>query len=131
MALQAWLRTRKNWTEIVRPGPTSFATTFIALGSLKEHKHDLQALVTNKFYVESRYAKDKKENVVLKIILDNQFWNDCHVIVHIVSPLICLLCIVDFDEKPAMGYVYDGMYRVIDGIKKKFQGQEEIMGALC
>ena len=122
MALQAWLRTRKNWMEIVRLRPTSFATTFIALGSLKEHKHDLQALVTNKFYVESRYAKDKKENVVLKIILDNQFWNDCHVIVHIVSPLICLLCIVDFDEKPAMGYVYDGMYRVIDGIKKKFQG---------
>ena len=45
----------------VRPGPTRFATTFIALGSLKEHKHDLQALVTSKFYVESRYAKDKKE----------------------------------------------------------------------
>ena len=33
------------------------------------------------------------------------------------SPLIRLL-IVDFDEKPAMGYVYDGMYRAIDGIKK-------------
>ena len=43
VALQAWLRTRKNWTEIVRPGPTRFATTFIALGNLKEHKHDLQA----------------------------------------------------------------------------------------
>ena len=34
------------------------------------------------------------------------------------SPLIRLLRIVDSDEKPAMGYVYDGMYRVIDGIKK-------------
>ena len=29
-----------------------------------------------------------------------------------------------------MGYVYDGMYRAIDGIKK-FQGQEEIFGAIC
>ena len=27
VALQAWLRTRKNWTEIVRPGLTRFATT--------------------------------------------------------------------------------------------------------
>ncbi|XP_050242218.1 uncharacterized protein LOC126691201 [Quercus robur] len=112
VALQAWLRTRKNWTEIVRPGPTRFSTTFIAIGSLKEHKHDLQALVTSKFYVESRYAKDKKAKAMLKIILDNQFWNDCPVIVHIVSPLIHLLCIVDSDEKPTMGFVYDG--------KKKF-----------
>ncbi|KAK4583568.1 hypothetical protein RGQ29_026342 [Quercus rubra] len=125
VALQAWLRTRKNWTEIVRPGPTRFATTFIALGSLKEHKHDLQALVTSKFYVESRYAKDKKAKAVVKIILDNQFWNDCYVIVHIMSPLIRLL-IVDFDEKPAMGYVYDGMYRVIDGIKKNFKDKKRL-----
>ncbi|XP_065619291.1 uncharacterized protein LOC136063198 [Quercus suber] len=109
VALQAWLRTRKNWTEIVRPGPTRFATTFIALGSLKEHKHDLQALVTSKFYVESRYAKDKKAKAVVKIILDNQFWNDCHVIMHIMSPLFRLLRIVDSDEKPTMGYVYDGI----------------------
>ncbi|XP_030941834.1 uncharacterized protein LOC115966820 [Quercus lobata] len=119
VALQAWLRTKKNWTEIVRLGPTRFATIFIALGSLKEHKHDLQALVTSKFYVESRYAKDKKVKTVVKIILDNQFWNDCHVIVHIMPPLIHLLRIVDSDEKPAMGYVYDAMYRTIDGIKKK------------
>ena len=118
LALQAWLRTRKNWTKIVRPGPTRFASTCIALGSLMEHKHDLQALMTSKFYVESRYAKDKKAKAVLKIILDNQFWNDCHIIVHIVSPLIHLLRIVDSNEKPTMRYVYDGMYRAIDGIKK-------------
>ena len=81
--------------------------------------HDLQALVTSKFFVESKYAKDKKEKEVMKIILDPKFWNDYRVIVHIVSPLICLLRIVDSDEHPAIGYVYDGMYRVIDGIKKK------------
>ncbi|KAK9990797.1 hypothetical protein SO802_025782 [Lithocarpus litseifolius] len=126
VALQAWLRTRNNWAEIVRPGLTRFATTFIALGSLKEHKHDLQALVTSKFYVESRYAKDKKAKAVVKIILDNQFWNDCHVIMHIMSPLIRLLHIVDSDEKPAMVYVYDGMYRVIDGIKKKFKDKKRL-----
>ena len=76
-------------------------------------------MVTSHFYVESRYAKDKKAKEVLKIILDNPFWNDCHVIVHIVSPLIHLLHIVDFDEKPVMRYVYDDIYRAIDGIKKK------------
>ncbi|KAL8497454.1 hypothetical protein ACS0TY_020957 [Phlomoides rotata] len=40
--LLAWLRKREGWTEIVRPGPTRFATTFIALKSILEHQHDLQ-----------------------------------------------------------------------------------------
>uniref|UniRef100_A0A7N2R4S6 BED-type domain-containing protein n=1 Tax=Quercus lobata TaxID=97700 RepID=A0A7N2R4S6_QUELO len=119
-------RTLINFLVYCPKGPTRFATTFIALGSLKEHKHDLQALVTSKFYVESKYAKDKKAKAVVKIILDNQFWNDCHVIVHIMSPLIRLLRIVDSDEKPAMGYVYDGMYRVIDGIKKIFKDKKRL-----
>ncbi|GMY38460.1 hAT dimerization domain-containing protein [Fagus crenata] len=123
--LLSWLRNRKGWGEIVRPGPTRFATTFIALGSLNEHMHDLQALVTSKFFVESRYAKDKKAKEVVKIILDPKFWNDCRVIVHIVSPLIRLLRIVDSDEHPAMGYVYDGIYRAIDGIKKLFKDKKK------
>ena len=105
--------------------PTRFATTFIALGNLNEHMHDLQALVTSKFFVESRYAKDKKAKEVMKIILDPKFWNDCRVIVHIVSSLIRLLRIVDSDEHPAMGYVYDGMYRAIDGIKKLLEDKKK------
>ncbi|RVW34463.1 hypothetical protein CK203_081376 [Vitis vinifera] len=34
----------EGWTEILRLGATRFATTFIALKSLHDHKHDLQAL---------------------------------------------------------------------------------------
>ena len=51
VALLSWLRKRDRWTEILRPGVTRFATTFIALKSLHDHKHDLQALVTSKFFV--------------------------------------------------------------------------------
>ena len=36
------------------------------------------------------------------------------------SPLMRLLRIVDCDERPSMGYVYEGMYRVRLGIKKLF-----------
>ena len=61
VALQAWLRTRKNWTEIMRPGPTRFATTFLALWSLKEYKHDLQALVTRNFMLNQDMQKIRKQ----------------------------------------------------------------------
>ncbi|RVW94039.1 hypothetical protein CK203_034077 [Vitis vinifera] len=44
VTLLSWLRKRDGWTEILRPGATRFATTFIALKNLNDHKHDLQAL---------------------------------------------------------------------------------------
>ncbi|XP_028057994.1 uncharacterized protein LOC114261874 [Camellia sinensis] len=49
--LIAWLRKRKGWTEIVHPGVTCFATTFIALHSIQKHIHDLKALVTSNDFV--------------------------------------------------------------------------------
>ncbi|XP_034710460.1 uncharacterized protein LOC117933175 [Vitis riparia] len=111
VALLSWLRKMEGWTEILRPGATRFATTFIALKSLHDHKHDLQALVTSKFFVDSRYSKDYKSQVAVSIILDNRFWNDCLIVVNLMSPLMRLLRIVDYDERPSMGYVYEGMYR--------------------
>ncbi|XP_054785900.1 uncharacterized protein LOC129292358 [Prosopis cineraria] len=115
--LLAWLRKREGWTEIIRPGVTRFATTFIALRSIHEHKHDLQALVTSKVFLDSRYSKGEKAKDVTLIVLDNQFWNDCKIMIQIISPLIWLLRIVDADERPSLGYVYDGMYKARKTIK--------------
>ncbi|XP_010664906.1 uncharacterized protein LOC100852940 [Vitis vinifera] len=120
VVLLSWLRKRNGWTKILRPGVTRFATAFIALKSLRDHKHDLQALVTSKFFVDSRYSKDNKSKVAVSIILDNRFWNDCLIVVNFMSPLMRLLGIVDCDERSSMGYVYEGMYRVRLGIKKLF-----------
>ncbi|XP_031284355.1 uncharacterized protein LOC116143078 [Pistacia vera] len=117
--LIAWLRKRQGWKEIVRPGATHFTTTFIAMRSLHEHKHDLQAMVTDKSFVDSRYAKSNKGKHVIDIILDNDFWDDMGKISKVVSPLMCLLRIVDSDEKPAIGYVYDDMYKAKNAIKKR------------
>ena len=66
VALLSWLRKREGWTEILRLGATRFATTFIALKSLHDHKHDLQALVTSKFFTDSRYSKDIIDQKVIK-----------------------------------------------------------------
>ena len=67
--------------------------------------------------MDSRYSKDYKSKVAVSIILDNRFWNDCLIVVNLMSPLMRLLGIVDCDERPSMGYVYEGMYRVHLGIK--------------
>ena len=42
---------RPGWTEIFRPREIKFATIFIALKSLHDHKLDLQATVTDKYHM--------------------------------------------------------------------------------
>ncbi|XP_028782171.1 uncharacterized protein LOC114738298 [Neltuma alba] len=124
--LLAWLRKREGWKEIIRPGPTRFATTFIALKSLLDHKHDLQALVTSKAFLDSRYCRDQRAKDVTLIILDNKFWNDCKIIVEVVKPLVRLLRIVDSDDRPSLGYIYEGMYRARKAIKSTFMNKKTL-----
>ncbi|KAG6480722.1 hypothetical protein ZIOFF_057307 [Zingiber officinale] len=116
-----WLRKTKGWKEIIHPGETRFATTFIALKSLHDHKDSLQALVTSGDY--KKFLKIDKGKEVKQIVLDEKFWNNCLITVRIMGPLIRLLRVCDIDERP-LGYVYEGMYRAINGIKKLFKNKE-------
>ncbi|XP_054819014.1 uncharacterized protein LOC129318311 [Prosopis cineraria] len=125
MVFLSWLRKRKGWKEIVRPGATRFATTFITLHSIYMHKHDLQALITDKHFVNHKLLRTEAGIIVSAIILDNQFWNECLEVVKIVSPLIKLLRIVDSDEKPSLPYVYEGMQRAKKAIKTVFTNKKD------
>ncbi|KAG6521940.1 hypothetical protein ZIOFF_019074 [Zingiber officinale] len=96
-----------GWKEIIRLGETRFATTFIALKSLHDHKDSLQALVTSGDY--KKFLKIDKGKEVKQIVLDEKFWNNCLITVRIMGPLIRLLRVCDTDERPSLGYVYEGM----------------------
>ncbi|KAK8914409.1 hypothetical protein KSP39_PZI024118 [Platanthera zijinensis] len=124
--LLSWLRKREGWREIIRPGATRFATTFITLKSIYDHKHDLQALVTSKYYTDSKLAKLSKGKDFVAVVLDNNFWNMCLIMTRVAGPLIRLLRIVDSDEKPSIGYVYDGMYRARKAIKGIFKNVKRL-----
>ena len=82
--------------------------------------------MTSKFFADSKYLKDNKCRVVVSIILDHKFWNDCFIVVKLMAPLVRLLRIVDCDKRPSMGYVYEGMYRVRLDIKKLFNHNKRL-----
>jgi hypothetical protein len=117
----SWLRKREGWKEIVRPGLTRFATTFITLKSLYDRKSDLQALMVDRHFTTHKLAKSTAGKTVSAIILDFTFWSNCFMIAKIMAPIIKLLKIVDGDERPSMGYVYDGMQRAKNAIKAMFR----------
>ncbi|PKU65066.1 hypothetical protein MA16_Dca004681 [Dendrobium catenatum] len=122
----AWLRKRDGWKEIIRPGATRFATTFITLRSIYDHKIHLQAFITNKVFFESKISKTVKGKEVSSIILDNKFWNDCLLVSKLSGSLIRLLRIMDSDEKPSLGFLYDGMYRARKAIKGMFKNSKRM-----
>ncbi|KAE8717198.1 seed maturation protein PM36 [Hibiscus syriacus] len=119
-----WLRKRPGWTEIIRPSATRFGTAFIALKSLHDHKNDLQAMATSNDF--KKVIKLPKSMEVKLIILDETFWKNCLISVNVMAPLLRLLRVCDSDEKPSLGYVYEGMYRAKNGIKKLFRFKKDL-----
>ncbi|XP_057756366.1 uncharacterized protein LOC130975621 [Arachis stenosperma] len=53
----SWLRQKDNWKEIVRPGPTRFATVFLTLMSIFERKSELQQLVVDTHFTGHKLGR--------------------------------------------------------------------------
>lgn len=126
MVFLSWLRKRDGWKEIVRPGVTRFATTFITLKNIHDHQNHLEALVVDSHFVNHPLSKSVAGKTAKSIILDQKFWNDCFMVSKIVAPIIKLLRIVDVDEKPSMGYVYEGMQRAKNAIMVMFKNKSHL-----
>ncbi|XP_058779667.1 uncharacterized protein LOC131653516 [Vicia villosa] len=107
--------------EILRPTPTRFATNFIALQSIMSHKDALTDMVKSKEWTIIPYSKDVKAKQFVEQLLDSSFWSKCADIVKITEPLVRVLHIVDSEDKPAMGYLYQAMYKAREEIEKRFR----------
>jgi hypothetical protein len=91
---------------------------------LYDRKSDLQALMVDRHFTTHKLAKSTAGKTVSVIVLDSTFWSNCFMIAKIMAPIIKLLKIVDGDERPSMGYVYDGMQRAKNAIKAMFRNRK-------
>lgn len=107
--------------EILRPAPTRFATNFIALQSILAQKDALRAMVTSREWTSSAYAKDVKAKRLVEQVLDSGFWNKCADIVKVTEPLVRVLRIVDSEDKPAMGFLYQAIYKAREEMVRRFR----------
>jgi hypothetical protein len=118
-----------NGRELCRPAITRFATNFFSLQCFIKFKKELRQMFTSDQWVESAYAKSVVGKEVSKIVLeDHEFWSQCHHIVKITEPLVRVLHLVDGDEKPAMGYLYEAMDRAKEEIKVRMKHKVSLYG---
>ncbi|KAJ6932246.1 hypothetical protein NC651_007844 [Populus alba x Populus x berolinensis] len=103
--------------DLIRPAATRFATAYLTLGCLNDHKLQLMTMFTSKQWSSCRFARIEEGKRIQNCVLDNRFWHDVTICIKAAFPLIKVLRLVDSDEKPAMGFIYKAM----DEAKEKIQ----------
>ncbi|XP_031127519.1 uncharacterized protein LOC116029610 [Ipomoea triloba] len=113
----ALMRTFTKKIDIVRPGVTRFASSFLTLQSLAEKKVELRAMFTSNEWDECKFSKIAKGKVAYSTVLSMGFWQGVTACLKVFAPLVRVLRLVDCDTKPSMGFVYGEIMRAKEEIK--------------
>ncbi|XVF20942.1 hypothetical protein REPUB_Repub12eG0047400 [Reevesia pubescens] len=113
--------------DIVEPAVTCSATNFATLKRMADLKLNLQTMVSSQDWLECPYAKKPGGLAMLDIVRSRSFWNSCILIVRLTYPLLRVLEIVGSKKRSAMGYVYAGVYRAKETIKKELVKKDDYM----
>ncbi|XP_042410286.1 uncharacterized protein LOC121999707 [Zingiber officinale] len=111
--------------DLIRPAKTRFATAFLAMRSIQQHKQNLKKMFTSENWSKSKFAKEQTGKQAQKIILMPSFWNSIIYAMKVGGPLLEVLRLVDGEKKPAMGYIYVTMDRAKEKIAKAFGNNED------
>ena len=122
---------RKDFTnghDLCRPAVTRFATNFLSIQCLLLYKKQLRQMFTCDKWIASSHSRSNIGKEIAEIVLDDkEFWAQCQFIVKVSEPLVRVLRLVDGDEKPAMGYLYDdAMERAKENIKARCNNKVSI-----
>ncbi|GKV36747.1 hypothetical protein SLEP1_g44844 [Rubroshorea leprosula] len=118
----------KQFTEgrdLIRPGVTQFATAYLTLGCLNELKGELMAMFSSQTWKNSEYAGLKDAKDVENVVFNCRFWQNITICIKAAYPLLDVRRLVDLEEKPAMGFIYEEMNRCKEKIQNNFNNVKE------
>lgn len=121
------MRKFTSGSDIVQQGMTRSATNFTTLKRMANFKLNLQTMVTSQEWMDCPYSKQPGGLAMVDIINNRSFWSSCILIIRLTSPLLQVLVIVSSEKRAAMGYVFSGIYRAKETIKKELVKREDYM----
>ncbi|XP_075103722.1 uncharacterized protein LOC142178291 [Nicotiana tabacum] len=108
---------------LVKPAKTRFATIFLTLHRMYEQKSNLKKLFVSDEYTNSAYGREARGREPADIILSLSFWNNVVHALKIGGPLVKVLRLVDGEQRPPIGYLYEAMDRAKEAIQASFSDQ--------
>ena len=109
-----------NGRQLLYPGITRFATNFIVLQSIVREKEGLRNMFASQLWKTSKWGKEKEGPArdVNQLINSDEFWKKARDVLKVHEPLLKVLRLVDGDNKPTMGFIYEAMDRAKLAIKR-------------
>ncbi|KAL6638166.1 hypothetical protein ACP70R_025738 [Stipagrostis hirtigluma subsp. patula] len=112
--------------DLLVPAETRSAMNFVTLKNMYSLKEALQAMVNSDEWIH--FLMPKKGGIEVSNLVSNlQFWSSCAAVVRITEPLVHLLKLVGSNKRPAMGYVYAGLYQAKAAIRKELVRKNDYM----
>ncbi|MQL92174.1 hypothetical protein Taro_024789 [Colocasia esculenta] len=109
--------------DIIRPGPTRFASQFIALESLHKFRHELGTLMhSSEYLAHVATLKEESRDVAHEIsclISDHRFWDRISYYLKLIEPPVQVLRMVDGEDKNDMGYLYEAIDKAKERLRQK------------
>ncbi|KAL5854795.1 hypothetical protein ACOSQ4_004597 [Xanthoceras sorbifolium] len=88
--------------DIVRPGVTRFASSFLTLQSMMEKKSQLKTMFCSELWDQCEWSNTTKGQKAYATVMSTSFWNGVTTCLKVFAPLVKVLRLVDGDKKPAM-----------------------------
>nr|XP_016494157.1 PREDICTED: uncharacterized protein LOC107813401 [Nicotiana tabacum] len=114
-----------NQRSLVKPAKTRFATAFLTLARMYEQKSNLKKLYVSDEYTSSAYEREARGRESAYIILTPSFWNNVIHALKIGGPLVKVLLLVDGEQRPQMGYLYEVIDRAKEAIQASISDQRK------
>ncbi|CAN1125030.1 hypothetical protein LINPERPRIM_LOCUS31442 [Linum perenne] len=110
--------------DLVRPGATRFATTYLTLACLSEHKGALMTMYSSDAWKKGSFSNIPKGKNVQGIVLDGRFESNVSLCIRAALPLVKVLRLVDSEEYPSMPFLYFELLQGKEKIKLNFNNNE-------
>lgn len=124
----AWLlnliRKKTGGRDIIQLASSRFGSMFLTLHNMLTLKDHLHQIFTGAAWMQSTFAKQTAGREVAETIIDELFWSSCDRTVKVTNPLFSVLNMLDCDEKPSIGYIYDAMEKAKKNIALAFNNRE-------
>lgn len=111
------LRDYSGGRDFLKPTKVRSAMPFVTLDNIISEKENLKAMFTSSEWNSSIWSSRAEGKRVVELVGDHSFWKGAGMVVKIALPLVRVLCLINGDDKPQMGYIYETMDQVKETIK--------------
>ncbi|XVF23267.1 hypothetical protein REPUB_Repub13aG0021800 [Reevesia pubescens] len=112
------LRDYTDGHDLIKPTKIRSVMPFVTMENILSEKKNLKAMFMSSEWDTSTWSSRAEGKRVAELVGDPSFWKEAGIVVKIALPLVRVLCLINGDDKPQMGYIYETIDQMKETIKE-------------